>query len=117
MVDDLLIFRHTVDLTIKLTDILETFPKKYKFTLGDRLMDFALNLEADAAFMKRYSIDKTKYGKCENKFAYDYYLFKSVFRIVVEKKLVELKRITEIVILMEKIEEISGINLDFVELL
>ena len=29
MVDDLLIFRHTVDLAIKLIDILETFPKKY----------------------------------------------------------------------------------------
>ena len=65
----------------------------------------------------RYNIDKIKYGKCANKFAYDYYLFKSVFRIVVEKKLVELKRITEIVVLMEKIEEISGIDLDFVELL
>ena len=63
MVDDLLIFRHIVDLTIKLTDILETFPRKYKFTLGDRLMDFALTLEADAAFMKRYSVDKTKYGR------------------------------------------------------
>lgn len=29
MADDLSIFRHTIDLTIKLTNILENFPKKY----------------------------------------------------------------------------------------
>lgn len=116
MVDGLSIFRHTIDLTIKLTDILENFPKKYKFTLGDRLMDFALDLEADAALMKKLDYDGELHEKMINKFTYDYYLFKSVFRIVIEKKLIEIKRMTEIVVLLEKIEKLSGIKYDFLEL-
>ena len=116
MVDGLSIFRHTIDLTIKLTDILENFPKKYKFTLGDRLMDFALDLEADAALMKKLDYDRELHEKMINKFTYDYYLFKSVFRIVIEKKLIEIKRMTEIVVLLEKIEKLSGIKYDFLEL-
>ena len=116
MVDGLSIFRHIIDLTIKLTDILENFPKKYKFTLGDRLMDFALDLEADAALMKKLDYDRELHEKMINKFTYDYYLFKSVFRIVIEKKLIEIKRMTEIVVLLEKIEKLSGIKYDFLEL-
>lgn len=116
MVDGLSIFRHTIDLTIKLTDILENFPKKYKFTLGNRLMDFALDLEADAALMKKLDYDRELHEKMINKFTYDYYLFKSVFRVVIEKKLIEIKRMTEIVVLLEKIEKLSGIKYDFLEL-
>lgn len=44
LASDLPIFRDTTDLVSYIVDVVEKFPKKYKFTLGDKLMNTSLAL-------------------------------------------------------------------------
>lgn len=44
MLNELPLYRDTFELTSVVTDYIDTFPKKYKFALGDKLLNTCLKL-------------------------------------------------------------------------
>lgn len=105
LASDLPIFRDTTDLVSYIVDVVEKFPKKYKFTLGDKLMNTSLALFEYIQLANRAGTNKESRAKYLSGFLIKFELLKVIIRICEEKKIVSLKQAAHLALLTTKISK------------
>ena len=90
---ELKVYRDTYDLVCKVTDMQMRFPRMYKFTIGQKLMNTGLELfeYIQLANMFKESRQKHLYG-----FVVKFELFKTLVRMSADKKLLTVKQQADI---------------------
>jgi len=91
--NELKVYRDTYDLVNKVIDIQMKFPRLYKFTIGQKLMNVGLDL-----FEYIQLANMFKESRCRhlNGFVVKFELFKTLIRMSADKKLLTLKQQADI---------------------
>ena len=90
---ELKVYRDTYDLVNKVMDIQIKFPRMYKFTLGQKMMNVSLDLFEYIQFANMSKESRTKYL---TGFTVKFELLKTLVRISADKRLINLKQQADI---------------------
>lgn len=102
--NELPLYRDTYMLVDAVTDFLEKFPKKYKFTLGDKVFVTALDMLTILSKANVYHADSDLHKQYMDEYINTYLLFRTLIRLCIEKKILTLKQTSRLAIIFEQIE-------------
>lgn len=98
--EKLQIYRDTYDLVILFMQYVTTFPKKYKYTLGDRLVVKSLDLFTHIQNANRFLNQRRNYL---DHFLVEFGCIKTIVRVCCEMRIFSIKQEAELTLLMTKI--------------
>lgn len=101
---ELPLYRDTYELLSVITDLLKSFPKLYRYNLGDKLMNSALELISDLSLSCKYNSDM-KYFNYMDSYLGHYQYMKAIIRLCNEKKILTSKEIAKLAIHLRNIEQ------------
>lgn len=98
--DNLIIFRKTESLVLKLIDVVNDMPKMYKYSLGDKLINKSILL---LELIMNANSDINNRVELLDRFLNELKMEKVILRIITEKKMINLKSVGKITLLCEDI--------------
>lgn len=104
LTETLPIYRDTFDLAKIILDYVEKFPKVYKFTIGERLIDASLDLFEYLQLANKAVDDKAKRKRYLENFLIKYETLKVLVRLCNDKKILSIKQFSS---LAEKLNSIG----------
>lgn len=104
LTETLPIYRDTFDLAKIVLDYVEKFPKVYKFTIGEQLIDNSLDLFEYLQLANKAVDDKIKRKRYLDNFLIKYETVKVLVRLCNEKKILSIKQFSS---LAEKLNNIG----------
>ena len=98
-------FKDSFELLSIITDYLLTFPKVFKYTLGQKLQDAALDC-FHCQFMENREKNYTKKKEYEEDFKNKFSYLRVLIRLCSEKKILSIKQIARLSEVIYRIEDI-----------
>lgn len=112
MLNELPLYRDTFELVSIVTDYIDTFPKKYKFTLGDKLLNTCITLFDCLVEANLYHEDTKHHQQCMNKYINVYLMVRTLTRLCIEKKIFTLKQASRLALIFEPINDKLKLSTD-----
>lgn len=100
---ELPLYRDTFNLISTIVDLLKSFPKLYRYNLGDKLLNSALLLLSDLSLCAKYDND-IRYLEHMDSYLANYQMMKAMIRICNEQQILTTKQISRLALHLEKIE-------------
>lgn len=100
---ELPLYRDTYELLGTITDLLRSFPKLYRYNLGDKLMNSALELFSDLSLLCKYNSDLKYYDNVDS-YLKHYQYMKAIIRVCNEKRILTSKEIAKLAVHLRNIE-------------
>lgn len=110
MLNELPLYRDTFELVSVITDYIDAFPKKYKYTIGDKLLSTSLNLFDCLVKANVYHEESKQHQKYMKMYINTYMMVRTLTRLCIEKKIITLKQTSRLAIIFESIEDKLHIN-------
>lgn len=104
MLNELPLYRDTFELVSLVTDYVNDIPKKYKFSIGDKLLTTCLSLFDSLVKANINHKDKEKQQYYMDEYLNTYLLVRTLTRLCAEKKLFTLKQTSNLALIFEPIE-------------
>ena len=108
--NELPLYRDTYELNSAIVDIVETFPKKYKFTLGDRMVIVGMDLFTYLTKAHANRKNKDAHDQYMEEYINAYFMFRTIVRICIEKKIINIKQASRLALIFEPIEVALKLN-------
>lgn len=86
---ELKIYRDTYDLVMNIIDIQTRFPRVYKFTIGQKMVNTALEL---FEYIQLANMSRESRAKYLNGFIIKFELLKTIVRMSADKRIIDLKQ-------------------------
>lgn len=103
------VFRAMYDLNLMIIRLVEKFPKQYKYSIGNKLIDNSLELFKHLFTVNRIYDDKQRRVICLEEFLDDFDLLKVLIRLSNEQRLFSLKDTANLALLTDDItKQING---------
>lgn len=105
MLNELPLYRDTFELVSVVTDYIDTFPKKYKYTIGDKLLTTCLNLFDCLVKANVHHAESKQHQKYMRMYINTYIMVRTLTRLCIEKKIITLKQTSRLALIFEPIED------------
>lgn len=101
---DLPIYKKTYELTSLLIDYVQEFPKQFKFSIGEKIIDTSLQLFEFISLANKSSEGEAR-AKYLNQFLLKFEILKTLIRLCSEKKIISIKQTAAIAMLTTSISK------------
>jgi len=110
MLNELPLYRDTFELVSLVTDYIDEFPKKYKYTIGDKLLNTCLNLFDCLVKANVYHKDSKQHQKYMKMYINTYMMVRTLTRLCIEKKIITLKQTSRLALIFEPMVRITDLK-------